>query len=294
MVRMGICLVYLIGILLEEILGKRESVTMREYYAYRLQQRSHEGTTLLLGGRLFQQFIVDAYTCIEEERLRWVRTNQKKLRSELYSGLKDAILRGDTNPITVGKRIILPSSFMGNPRYMVQNYQDAMAICKSVGYPDLFITTCNPKWLEIALFSESIEGQKVEDRSDIVARIFRIKLDELLHNLRNKSHFGRVIAIVYTIKFQKRGLPHAYILLFLDPNDKCPSSTDIDNIIIAEIPNQNEDPTAYEAVKQFMMHWPCGSANPRSPCMMNDKCTKHFPKRFIVYKFLKIYIVNIK
>ena len=61
---------------------------------------------LLLGGRLFQQFIVDAYTCIEEERLRWFRTNQKKLRSELCSGLKDAILRGDTNPITVGKRII--------------------------------------------------------------------------------------------------------------------------------------------------------------------------------------------
>jgi hypothetical protein len=236
----------------------------------------------LLGGRLFQQFIVDAYMCIEEEQLQWVRRNQKKLRSELYSGLKDAILRGDTNSITVGKRIILPSSFTGSPRYMVQNYQDAMAICRSAEYPDLFITfTCNPKWPEIALFLESIEGQKVEDRPDIVARIFRIKLDELLNDLRNKSHFGRVIAIVYTIEFQKRGLPHAHILLFLDPNDKCPSSTDIDNIITAEIPNQNEDPTAYEAVKQFMMHGPCGSANPRSPCMMNNKCTKHFPKRFI-------------
>ena len=109
---------------------------MREYYAYRLQQRSHKSTTLLLGGRLFQQFIVDAYTCIEEERLQWVRRNQKKLRSELYSGLKDAILCGDTNPITVGKRIILPSSFTRSPRYIVQNYQDAMAICRSAGYPD--------------------------------------------------------------------------------------------------------------------------------------------------------------
>uniref|UniRef100_A0A2N9J2K3 ATP-dependent DNA helicase n=1 Tax=Fagus sylvatica TaxID=28930 RepID=A0A2N9J2K3_FAGSY len=153
---------YMFGIPYRNFVGgnsrKRESVTMREYYAYRLQQRSHEGTTLLLGGRLFQQFIVDAYTCIEEERLQWVRRNQKKLRSELYSGLKDAILRGDTNPITVGKRIILPSSFTGSPRYMVQNYQDAMAICRSAGYPDLFITfTCNPKWPEIALFLESIE-----------------------------------------------------------------------------------------------------------------------------------------
>jgi hypothetical protein len=59
---------YMFGIPYRNFVGgnsrKRESVTMREYYAYRLQQRSHEGTTLLLGGRLFQQFIVDAYTCI--------------------------------------------------------------------------------------------------------------------------------------------------------------------------------------------------------------------------------------
>ena len=82
---------------------KRESITMREYYAYRLQQRFHEGKTLLLGRRLFQQFIMDAYTSIEEERLQWVRFNKKKLRSELYFGLKDAVLCGDTDPITVGK-----------------------------------------------------------------------------------------------------------------------------------------------------------------------------------------------
>ena len=152
---------YMFGIPYRTFVGgnsrKRKSVTMREYYAYRLQQRSHEGRTLLLGGRLFQQFIIDAYTCIEEKRLRWVRTNQKKLRSELYSGVKDVILHGDTNPITVGKQIILTSSFTGSPRYMVQNYQYAIAICKSVGYPDLFITfTCNPKWPKIALDRKSV------------------------------------------------------------------------------------------------------------------------------------------
>ena len=43
---------------------------MREYYASRLQQHFHEGKALLLGRRLFHQFIVDAYSSIEEERLQ--------------------------------------------------------------------------------------------------------------------------------------------------------------------------------------------------------------------------------
>ena len=98
---------YMLGIPYRNLNGsnsrKRESITMGEYYAYRLQQRFHEGKTLLLGRRLFQQFIMDAYTSIEEERLQWVRFNKKKLRSELYFGLKDAVLCGDTDPITVGK-----------------------------------------------------------------------------------------------------------------------------------------------------------------------------------------------
>ena len=157
---------------------KRESITMREYYAYRLQQHFHEGKTLLLGRRLFQQFIVDAYTSIEEERLQWVRFNKKNLRSELYYGLKDAVLRGNIDPITAGKQIVLPSSFTESPRYMVQNYQDAMAICRWAGYPDLLLTfTYNPKWLEINHSLEFIEGLKYKDRLDIVARVFKIKLD---------------------------------------------------------------------------------------------------------------------
>ena len=171
-------------------------------------------------------------------------------------------LRGDTDPITVGKRIVLPPSFTGSPRYMVQNYQDAMAICRWAGYPDLFLTfTCNPKWPKINHCLEFIEDLKYEDQPDIVARVFKIKLDKLLYDLRHKSHFGGVIAIVYTIEFQKRGFPHAHILLFLDPKDKCPSPIDIDIIIMAEILDPDDDPVANKAVKQFILHRQCGSQN---------------------------------
>ena len=49
---------------------------------------------------------------------------------------------------------------------------------------------------------------------------------------------------------------------------------------MAEIPDLDDDPVANEAVKQFIMHGPCGSTKLKSPCMVNGKCTKHFPKRF--------------
>ena len=52
-----------------------------------------------------------------------------------------------TENVTVGRPIILASSFTGGPRAMLQKYQDTMTICRKYGKPDLFITkTCNPKW----------------------------------------------------------------------------------------------------------------------------------------------------
>ena len=57
------------------------------------------------------------------------------------------------------------------------------------------------------------------------------------------------MAIVYTIEYQKRGLPHAHILLFLHHDDKHPTTVEIDRIISTEIPNLNEEPLVYEAVK---------------------------------------------
>ncbi|XP_071734178.1 uncharacterized protein [Rutidosis leptorrhynchoides] len=128
----------------------RGHVTMREYYCYRIQQRESEATTILRGGRLFQQYLVHAYTAVEEQRLKWLRHHQNELRLELYNNVCDAVIRGDTSATSIGKRIILPSSHTGSPRYMVQNYQDAMALYREYDNPDLFITfTSNPRWPEV-------------------------------------------------------------------------------------------------------------------------------------------------
>ncbi|XP_077128631.1 uncharacterized protein LOC143784336 isoform X1 [Ranitomeya variabilis] len=84
--------------------------------------------------------------------------------------------------------------------------------------------------------------------------------------------------MVHVIEFQKRGLPHAHILIILDSNSKLRTEEDIDNIVWAEIPNPTHYPQLHKIVLQHMIHGPCGEHNPNSPCMDLGKCTKGFPK----------------
>lgn len=138
----------------------------------------------------------------------------------MYQGLMDH-LYSEANRLNIqpGRMIILPSTFNGSPRAMQQNYQDAMAIVSKFGKPDLFLTfTCNPKCQAI---TENLpDGVKVEDRPDLVARVFKRQLHELLCDIRNNHVLGRPVAMVYVIEFQKRGLPHCHILIILDRHSK--------------------------------------------------------------------------
>ncbi|KAK9275061.1 hypothetical protein L1049_022319 [Liquidambar formosana] len=259
----------------------RTTVSIREFYAFRLQYHESEGKTLLQGGRVFQQYVVDAYAAIEEQCLKWVRDNQKTLRAELYQGLQDAVIAGDSIPGAIGRRFILPSSFTGGPRNIIQNYQNAMGICRWAGPPDLFITfTCNPRWTEVGMAISLIPSQRPEDRPNIIARVFKIKLKQLLHDFKVQKMFGTVVADLHVIEFQKRGLPHAHILLTLSSDHKINSAEAIDSIVCAELPNQQTNPLAYEIVGRCMIHGPCGVLNPNAPCMVNGKCTKRYPRDF--------------
>ncbi|CAN7030694.1 unnamed protein product, partial [Brassica oleracea var. botrytis] len=112
-----------------------------------------ECQTLLHSRRLFQQFLVDAFTTIETNRLCFLKLNQKCLRSDSYDSIKQTKNGGKVDMNDQGARFVLPASFTGSPRYMKNNNIDAMAICKHFGFPDLFITfTCNPKWPEITRY----------------------------------------------------------------------------------------------------------------------------------------------
>jgi hypothetical protein len=95
---------------------------MAEFYGYQLQHQDTNGIVLLRGDRLRQQYIVDVYATIKQNRLKYLRLNQKKLRANLYQGIQDAITTSDTSAAAIGQRIILPSSFTIGPRHMVKNY----------------------------------------------------------------------------------------------------------------------------------------------------------------------------
>ncbi|XP_039600649.1 uncharacterized protein LOC120523396 [Polypterus senegalus] len=181
--------------------------------------------------------------------------------------------------LSPGKMYILPSSFAGSPRNMPQNYQDAMAIVRKYGKPNLFITmTCNPKWEDTV--NNLQHGQTVDGQPHLVARVFHLNLKALIDDICKKHIFGFLKAMVYVLQFQKRGLPHAHILLILKESCKPKNEELIDKIVSAEIPNIEITPRLHAIVTKHMIHGPCGALNPNSPCMTNDKCSKDFPKEF--------------
>lgn len=100
-----------------------------------------------------------------------------------------------------------------------------MTVVSRYEKPDLFITfTCNAKWQEIQ--DALLPGQTAADRPDITARVFNMKLKELMEDLTKKHVFGRAIAWKHTIEFQKRGLPYAHIVIILHPQDKLKTADD--------------------------------------------------------------------
>ncbi|OMP07463.1 DNA helicase PIF1, ATP-dependent [Corchorus olitorius] len=192
-------------------------------------QIRHRHSSLLRGGRLFQQYLVDAGSTIEGNRLFWAKKNQNKImRVDNFTNVSDAVHAGD---VRGESQSLLP-------------------------------------------------GQRPEDRPDLVCRVFKLKLDDLLEDLTENEYFGPAKAVTYTVEFQKRGLPHVHILLWLANSESFRSPANVDRYISAEFPGSDADHIGYEAVSNYMIHGPCGNINEKAQCMHEGKCKKFFPKPF--------------
>jgi Helitron helicase-like domain at N-terminus len=116
-------------------------------------------------------------------------------------------------------------------------FQDSMAIVCAYGRPHLFLTfTANPRWPEI--LRELKASQQTTDRPDLMARVFQAKIRELLREVRN-GLFGKYNAHIYTIEYQKRGLPHMHLLIWLKVLVDYFTADIVDELICAELPDRS-------------------------------------------------------
>ncbi|GBM19109.1 hypothetical protein AVEN_135597-1 [Araneus ventricosus] len=100
-----------------------------------------------------------------------------------------------------------------------------------------------------------------------------MKLKELLEGIFKHGIFGTVLAYIYVIEFQKRGL-------ILDSESKIRTKDDIDKFVSAELPDPCTDLRLFQIVTKCMVHGPCGTINISSPCMKDGQYCKSFPKQF--------------
>ena len=118
-----------------------------------------------------------------------------------------------------------------------------MAICHKYHKPDLFITmTCNPHWDEI---KTQLNGARIQDRPDLVARVFKQKKERLMDD----------------IEF------HVHILVILREEDRMTTAAQVNETICAKLPPHPDTAPTDEARAWFerlnrtvltnMIHGPC-------------------------------------
>ncbi|XP_075106762.1 uncharacterized protein LOC142179786 [Nicotiana tabacum] len=198
----------------------------------------------------------------------------------MLQGLLDILQLGEHGASNIGKQNFLPSSFIGGLRDMHQRYMDVIVLVQHFGKPDLFITmTCNPSWTEIK--EHLISTDEAHNRPDLISRVFREKIEEFKKDILKRNIFGKVADFMYTVEFQKRGLPHAHFLIILTNEYKLLTLEAYYNIISAEIPDEKAEPDLYSVVLKHMMHGSCGNLNPTISCMKKKGYYKFkYPKSF--------------
>nr|GEU63938.1 hypothetical protein [Tanacetum cinerariifolium] len=147
--------------------------------------------------------LMDGYTMVGTECIFLHHAKQSKLRCDTYSNIRQSIADGNNDPTVFGKPVVLSFSFTSGPRYMKQNYMDAMALCRWYYCLDLFINvTCNPKWPEISRYMRE-HNLSSTDRPDVLTRVFKMKLDQLMKDVKELRLFGRTQAgTIHNLKYK--------------------------------------------------------------------------------------------
>jgi len=134
-------------------------LTQMKYYRMRLLQNDDRFRSL---GRLNNEYLVDMFSRMEEERLQYRRHGL----IQRAGGEKDI----DYN---------LGSNWIGSRAWASEQVADSLALCREFGRPSLFITvTTNPNWPEIK--ERLYPAQSAFDQPGVVARAFKARLSLMM------------------------------------------------------------------------------------------------------------------
>ena len=120
---------------------------------------------------------------------------------------------------------------------MAEEYRDAMAITWKKGkngldYFDEFKPRLGRNRFQPPERCQWHIASKPNDCPDLVARVFKLKLDALLKDRFENKIFGEIGGYAWTLEYQERGLPHVHILLIMsDPNDKPRTTEYVDKVV---------------------------------------------------------------
>ncbi|XP_035840228.1 uncharacterized protein LOC118487462 [Helianthus annuus] len=98
--------------------SKRPMCTMREFFAYRLQDRVDNFSVIHNAKRLFQQFVVDAYTMIESERDACYALGLLDYDNEYVEAIKEANVYGSATYLRTLFGTMLMSGSLSGPDFV--------------------------------------------------------------------------------------------------------------------------------------------------------------------------------
>ena len=87
--------------------------------------------------------------------------------------------------------------------------------------------------------------------------------------IKSENIFERFCGDVYTIEYQKRGLPYMHHLIFLYSADQFFEASQMGEVICTELPTVETDPNRKltRIVTSVMLHGPYADINPHLLCM---------------------------
>ena len=264
---------------------KKQRITARKHNNFMIYQRESIagqpiGTSPLLslphwfGGKLFKKWLCEAYL-IEVQGNLEAQNNKPEL---IALAQADELADNPGEENEVAKPQYISPTYVGSDKWYSERCKDAIALQLEHGHPTYFITmTMDPNAAEVVALLEP--GQTPNDRPDLLARAFKLRLEELERDLLDRGIFGKCVTYVRTVEYQKRGLPHCHLLLTVAEADR-PTPDTIDKLVCAEVPGPDSDPVYAQSVCENLIHGPCGPDHPSCPCMEQGSCRFSYPKAF--------------